>query len=163
MSPPIDPLDQALHALRSQPAILSGSFSQQLEDRLMQEFQRQQTWPAKGRVFWIGAAIVTLLAGTAASYPATKGWTVWPFSVYVGEDGVITNDSGEVIGVSVDNEDGSSTSVISVVDGYMELENDRSVKGMNLEIDIGEPEQAGGDGQGQATKRESNTGASDPK
>jgi hypothetical protein len=162
MSPPIDPLDQALHALRSQPAILSGSFSQQLEDRLMQEFQRQQTRPAKGRVFWIGAAIVTVLAGTAASYPATKGWTVWPFSVYVGEDGVITNDSGEVIGLSVDNEDGSSTSVISV-GGHMELDNDRSVKGMTLEMDIGEPEQAGGDGQGQATKRESNTGASDPK
>src|SRR5262245_42917046 len=162
MPPPIDPLDQALHALRSQPAMLSGSFSQQLEDRLMQEFQRQQTRPAKGRVFWIGAAIVTVLAGTAASYPATKGWTVWPFTAYVGEDGVITNDSGEVIGLSVDNEDGSSTSVISV-GGHMQLDNDRSVKGMNLEIDIGEPEQAGGDGQGQATKRDSNTGASDPK
>src|SRR5262245_55921953 len=127
MSSPIDPLDRALHALRSRCASSSDSFSQQLEDRLMQEFQRQQARPARRSVFWIALATGALLVGTLGGYAATKGWTVLPVTLYVGEDGVITDENGAAIGLSIDNEDGSSTSVISIPDDgvYIEMQTDQ--------------------------------------
>jgi hypothetical protein len=116
----------------------------------MEQFQKQQARPTNRRALWLGATIVTLLAGTAASYPATNGWTSWPFTVSVGDDGVIRNEDGDPIGLSVDNEDGSSTSVITNPPGggYAELHFDHSVKGKDLHLEPGEPEaggKAGGD------------------
>jgi hypothetical protein len=114
----------------------------------MEQFQKQQARPTNRRALWLVAAIVTLLAG--ASYPATNGWKDWPFSVSVGDDGVIRNEDGDPIGLSVDNEDGSSTSVITNPPGggYAELHFDHSVKGKDLHLAPGEPEaggKAGGD------------------
>jgi hypothetical protein len=127
----------------------------------MQEFQRQKARPARRSVFWIVVATVALLAGTVA---ATKVWTGWPMSVYVGEDGVITDENGAAIGMSIDHEDGSSTSVISIVPdgGYIELHNDRSVKGLNLKLDIGEPDTEPA-GQSPGDQRQSDTNTADPQ
>src|SRR5262245_13542528 len=161
MSTPIDPLDRALHALRSRRASSSGSFSQQLEDRLMQEFQRRQAGPARRRVFWIAVATVAVLAGTLG-YAAKKGWTDLPVTLYVGEDGVITDENGAAIGLSIDHEDGSSTSVIIPNDGgYIELHNDQSVKGRSLKLDIGEPDTQPA-GQSPGDQRQSATNTADP-
>jgi hypothetical protein len=142
MSPTVDPLDHALHELKAHRAVLSDSVSEQLQDRLLQEFRRRQGRLAHRRLFWIGAVIATLLAGTAASYAATKGWRIWPFSMRVDEEGVITNESGEVIGVSVDHEDGTSTSVIRIDDngGHIEVKARESLKGKGLGLWIEKPD-----------------------
>jgi hypothetical protein len=76
------------------------------------------------------------------SYAATNGWTIWPFSVYVDEEGAITNESGEIIGVSVDHEDGTSTSVIRVDDsgGHIQISAGESLKGKGLGLVIEKPD-----------------------
>ena len=129
MSAHLDPLDKAFESLKSRGAILGDSFSQSLEDRLMQEHQKQGSRRTRLLLLWIAAGVLALLGGGAASYAATGGFTAWPWTVSVGDDGMVRDEDGEVVGVTTDNEDGSSTTLIQMGEGGIVLESEESLKG----------------------------------
>jgi hypothetical protein len=131
MSEHLDPLDHAFESLRSRGAALNDSFSRKLEDRLMQEHQKQRSGPRRRPLLWLAAAGILALAGgtAAAGYAATDGFTAWPWSVSISDDGTVKDEGGNVIGLSEDHEDGSSTTVIQMGEGGIILESDESLKG----------------------------------
>jgi hypothetical protein len=130
MSKHMDPLDHAFESLRSRGAAVNDSFSLKLEDRLMQEHQNQRTGPGRRPFLWLAiAGVLALLAGTgAAGYAATDGFTAWPWSVTIGDDGAVRDAGGNVIGLSNDHEDGSSTTYIQMGQGGIILESEESLK-----------------------------------
>jgi hypothetical protein len=129
MSNHSDHLDHAFESLKSRGAMLGDSFSQKLEDRLMQEHQKRRSGVGRP-LLWLAAGILALLGGTAAAgYAATDGFTAWPWSISIGDDGTVKDESGNVIGLSADHEDGSSTTVIQMGQGGIILESDESLKG----------------------------------
>jgi hypothetical protein len=137
MSEHIDPLDRAFDSLKSHGAVLSDSFSHRLEDRLMQEQQKRTTGRAGRRALWVAIAILALLGGGVASYAATDGFNLWPWSVSIDDDGIVTNEDGNVIGFTVDNDDGSSTSYIQMGEGHIEVtpvEPGESLKGKSINV-----------------------------
>jgi hypothetical protein len=128
MSKNMDPLDHAFESLRSRGAALDDSFFQKLEDRLMQEHQKPRS-RFRRPLLWLAAGALVLLAGTgAAGYAATDGFTAWPWSVSIGEDGIVKDTDGNVIGLSTDHEDGSSTTFIQMGEGGIVLESEESLK-----------------------------------
>ena len=107
----------------------------------MQEQQKQPAARRRSRVLWAAFALVMLLGGTVASYAATEGFRVWPWRVYVDEDGIVTDADGGVIGFTVDNDDGSETTLIQMEEGHMEVtpvDPDESLRGKGLEIVVGD-------------------------
>jgi len=125
----MDPLDHAFESLKSRGAMLGDSFSQKLEDRLVQE-QKKRRSVFRRPLLWVGAGILALLAGTgAAGYAATDGFTAWPWSMSVGDDGFVTGPDGKVIGISTENEDGSSTTYVQMGEGHIIIEANESLKG----------------------------------
>ena len=112
MSDSKERLDSAFHSLQSRRSALSDSFSQALEDRLMVEqkrlFRRKTGRPVLLLLLVIGAL---LIAGGTASYAAVaNGWTVWTFSI--DDNGIVTDEAGELAGESYLNDDGTTTTVI---------------------------------------------------
>lgn len=107
----------------------------------MQEQRKQPAARRRRRVLWAAIALVALLGGSVASYAATGGFRVWPWSVSVDEDGIVTNEDGDVIGFTVDNDDGSETTLIQMGQGHIEVtpvDPDESLKGKGLGIVVGE-------------------------
>jgi hypothetical protein len=131
MSKHLDPLDHAFDSLRSRGAALDGSFSRKLEDRLMQELQKPRS-RFRRPLSWLAAGVLVLFAGTgAAGYAATDGFTAWPWNwnVSVGDDGFVKDQDGNVIGISTDHKDGSSTTLIQMGEGHTIIDADQSLKG----------------------------------
>lgn len=141
MSEHMDPLDRAFDSLRSRGAVWSDSFSQRLEDRLMQEHQKPAAGRTRRRALWIAVAILAVLGGSVASYAATDGFNHWPWTVFIDDDGTVFNEDGEVVGVTVDNDDGSSTTMIQMGEGHIEVtpvEPGESLKGKDFRVMVGE-------------------------
>src|SRR5262245_13721923 len=107
-------IDKSLELLRSHDAKLSDSFSQQLEDRLMREQQRQLSGSRAlvRRSVWAGLIVAGVLAAGAASLAATGGWRGWLRTYWIESDGIVTNENEEVVGGSFQNDDGSYTTII---------------------------------------------------
>lgn len=129
MSTPLDPLDHAFESLKSRGAALDGSFSQKLEDRLVQE-QKNRSSVFRRPLLWIGAGILALLTGTGAvGYAATDGFTAWPWNLSVGDDGIVKDAAGRPIGISTDHADGSSTTYVEMGEGHIIIDANESLKG----------------------------------
>lgn len=136
-----DPLDRAFDALRSHRAVLSESFSRQLEDRLMQQQLKGTRGRMPRRILWAAVAILALLGGGIASYAATDGFRIWPWTVTIDDEGLVRDENGDLIGFTVDNEDGSSTTMIQMGEGHVEMtpvEPGVSIKGKSLRVMVGE-------------------------
>jgi hypothetical protein len=131
MFEPLDPLDRAFDSLRSQRAVLSDSASQRLEDRIMHEQKRRGTGRTL-RLFLAAAAILALLGGGVVTYGATDGWFTFPWSISIDESGAALDESGEVIGVSMDHDDGSSTTMVKMGEGHIIIQANESLKGKSL-------------------------------
>ncbi len=131
MSKHLDPLDHAFESLKSRGAALNDSFSRKLEDRLMQEHQKQRSGPRRRPLLWLAAVgTLALLAGTGvAGYAATDGFTAWPWSFSIGDDGIVKDENGQVVGLSVDHADGSSTTMIQTDEKGIMILADESLKG----------------------------------
>lgn len=112
MSKNVDPLDHAFEELRSRVAATSDSFSRKLEDRVMQELQKNRSGPGRRSRLLLAVGGTVAILGIAAAGYATDGFTALPWTVTVGNNGVITDEGGNVVGKSVDNEDGTSTTTI---------------------------------------------------
>ena|SRR5687768_3498804 len=137
----IDPVDQAFDSLRSHGAVLSDSFSQSLEERLMQEQQKQRAGRFGRRAVWLAMAVLALLGGGVASYAATDGFHAWPWSVYVDDDGIVTNEDGEVVGFTAEDDQGRATTYIQMGEGHIEVtpvNPDESLKGKSLNVVVEE-------------------------
>ena len=103
----------------------------------MQEQQKRTTGRGRRRALWVAIAILALLGGGVASYAATDGFNLWPWSVSIDDDGIVTDSDGDVIGFTVDNDDGSSTSYIQMGQGHIEVtpvEPGESLKGKSLNV-----------------------------
>jgi hypothetical protein len=112
-------LQSAFDSLKSQRAVLSESFSQNLEDRLMKASKSRRSKRA-----WVVAAacaLGVLLAGASVGYATTDGFKSWPWSVYFEDDGTITNSDGEVIGGVHQDEDGAETATIQMGEGHISI------------------------------------------
>ena len=131
MESQFDPIDEAFDALKSQRAVFSDSFSTSLEDRLMQE-QRKQKRSGTRLMLWVALAIVAMLGSGVASYAMTDGWNLWPWSVSIDEQGTVTNSQGDVIGGTVENDDGTSTTFIQMGQGHIEVQSNENLKGKSL-------------------------------
>jgi len=134
MTNPIDPLDQAFSSLRSHSATLGDSFSQNLEEQLMEVQAKEKLKAARPQRYLVYLAIVALalLGGGVASYAATDGWSSWPWTIGVNPDGSVIDEQGETIGVSIDNPDGTSTTMVEMGQGYVEIHANESLKGKSL-------------------------------
>lgn len=131
MFEPLDPLDRAFDSLRSQRAVLSDSASQCLEDRIMHEQNKRGSGRAR-RVVWAAAAILALLGGGVVTYGATDGWFTFDWTISIDESGAVEDETGEVIGVSMDHDDGSSTTMVKMGEGHIIIQANESLKGKSL-------------------------------
>ena len=97
----------------------------------MQEHQKQHSGRRRKPLLWLAAAGILALAGgtAAAGYAATDGFTAWPWSMSISDDGFVKDAEGNIIGLSQEHEDGSSTTVIQMGEGGIILESDESLKG----------------------------------
>lgn len=115
MSPSKDPVDAALESLRVHGASPCDSLSHDLEQKLMDADRRSSartSWLVKSL---IAAAILT--GGGVVGYAAVEsGW--WQGITFdIGDDGLVTNDEGEVVGETVENEDGTFSTFIELGEG----------------------------------------------
>ena len=116
MNEKLDNLDLAFDSLKSQRAVLSDDFSLNLEERLMKASEVRKS----KRTVWLAlaaGAFCLLMTGAGAGYAATDGFTSWPWSIFIQEDGTVTNSDGETIGGMVENEDGSFTATVETGEG----------------------------------------------
>lgn len=127
-------LDEALATLRSSGSTGSESFSQHLEERLMAE---QRRFAGGGRrpiampiLLAFGALMV---AGGAVSYAAINGWLPRVFSIDA--EGVVTNESGDVVGETIEHEDGTSTTIVRQGDQIeYRVDSDVPLNGRELKV-----------------------------
>jgi hypothetical protein len=138
MSPSKDPVDAALESLRVHGASPCDSLSHDLEQKLMDADRRSSTrtsWLVKSL---IAAAVLT--SGGVVGYAAVEsGW--WQgITFYADDDGVVTNDQGEVVGGTVENEDGTYSTLIELGEGDgFPVVDGVGIVGSGMSITIDEP------------------------
>ena len=131
-------LDQAFDLLRSSSTELDQSFCLELEDRLMQEQQRQLSCrPWKRSIIWASIAICSILAVGAGSIAATGEWHGWLYSFWIKSDGTVTDQNKRAVGSSFQNEDGSHTTIIQPhgLSQSYEIRTEDSLRGSNVHLD----------------------------
>ena len=99
----------------------------------MQEHQKQSSGPRRRPLLWLAAVgILALLGVTAVGY-ATDGFTALPWIASIGDDGIIKDEDGNIVGLSVDHKDGSSTTQIWTGKGTGVMgTSDESMKGKQI-------------------------------
>lgn len=135
----VDPVDAALESLRVRGPLPRDSFLQELEDRMLMEQRqpngRKNRW---GKILAIAAACV--IFGGGGSYAAVTAWRHFSTDMIVDVDGTVYDAEGQAIGLSLDNEDGTTTTTIQMGDGHVTMQTDVSLKGKELEVLIEEVE-----------------------
>ncbi|MCP4250542.1 MAG: hypothetical protein GY778_26155 [bacterium] len=78
MNTPTDPVDSALQSLRDQRWPGNERNHEQLEHRLMQEYQAQRTpgWPGRHRLLVAGLAVAVLASAGFGAAAVMSGWFV---------------------------------------------------------------------------------------
>lgn len=105
-------LDEKFHELRSRSASCSKLFSDELEERIMNE--RRTVTSSRRKMWTVALALLTIGAagGTYASSEALKQWFFGPF--HADADGIIRDAEGNKIGENQVLEDGSEIATIQV-------------------------------------------------
>lgn len=117
-------IDETFDKWRSRGATADESFSLRLEDRLMDEQSQLPARARRRRIAWVAAiaALVLGIAGGAyAAGDAIRSW-IQPFALDFGKDGLIRDETGEVIGETIERVDGSFESTVKVGDGAIVIE-----------------------------------------
>lgn len=153
MNEKLDNLDLAFDSLKSQRAVLSDDFSLNLEERLMKASEVRKS----KRTVWLAlaaGAFCLLMTGAGAGYAATDGFTSWPWSIFIQEDGTVTNSDGETIGGMVENEDGSFTATVETGEGNISIHTGRTKIEMGPEGELVETPLTADDLKGQELRFE---------
>jgi hypothetical protein len=116
-------IDDTFDELRSRGASFSESFSDELEERLMNERMKPNA-PRRPLAWALLIAMISagIAGGAYAGGKAIKEWIYGPF--HVGMDGLVRNEDGDVVGKSHQNEDGTT-------DMSLQLDDDTGVS-LNL-------------------------------
>jgi hypothetical protein len=64
----------------------------------MQEHQKQNSGARRRPQLWLAAAGILALLGAATAGYATDGFTAWPWTMTIGEEGIIRDENGNIVG-----------------------------------------------------------------
>lgn len=101
----------------------------------MNVFDNQRARSTVLRKLTLASIFAGAVFGVTAVGFATEGFTRWPWTVHVGQDGKVRDENGSVVGQSIQNADGSTTVTIqtSPTTGLMG-ELPPSVQGENIQV-----------------------------
>lgn len=96
--------------------------------------QRQAGMPRSRWVKIAAIAVMCLVCGGAVSFAAVEAWNYYSGSVQVLDDGTVVDENGAVVGLSLENEDGTTTTTLEVEGGYIQMDTEESLKGQAFQF-----------------------------
>ena len=143
MKPANDPVDAALESLRVHGASPCDSLPHGLEQKLMDADRRRSvktSWLVKSL---IAAAILT--GSGVVGYAAVEGRWWESFTFDIGDDGLVTNEKGHMVGETIKKDDGTYSTFIQITEnGGITTTSDEPLTGTSS-IFIGTPDGKTGD------------------
>ena len=119
-------IDETFEELSSRGATFSDSFTDELEERLMDEQMKPRAkrhpiaWAILITMFTVGIG-----AGAYANGNAIKEWIYGTF--VIGADGTVRNEDGDLVGESYQREDGTTDTFIQLNNGTAVIMNSSQI------------------------------------